>query len=194
MNFRNLILIVAVMLLLTHSDCKKCSDLTDPACGSSEYFPVQIGNEWTYSVGRDLEETVRIVGTKTIGASAYFVFENRFSLNENRDSSFIKVGVDGKIFRNVSGQDYLFLDFNRPINEWWDSYGGFKGMVQKRGVTIDTPAGTFKDCIQIFLDIPQVADDEQWFVFAPGVGSVAQPNAWFDIKLKSARVNGKSYP
>ena len=41
-----------------------------------------------------------------------------------------------------------------------------------KNLAVQTPSGTYSQCIQMFFDIPQFVDDEKFYSFAPQVGIV----------------------
>lgn len=92
-----------------------CNDSpTSPENAGLGYFPMQVGNRWTYQAG-DARWTidVEITGKTQIGLHSYFVFEERYSSSEQVYRRFFRAGSDAKVFINWEGQDRLYVDFER---------------------------------------------------------------------------------
>lgn len=191
MNRSAVILLLALLFL-------RCTEIIEPGDpAAKELYPLQVGNRWTYTStnpgisGIFIDE---VVGVRQIGAYRYFAIRHSRVNDPAADTSYLRVAEDGtiRIYRN--NRDQPFLNFYQPIDKRWPSYDGYWGVVQERGYSTTVPAGTFSNCLRIFLDIPFMADDEQWYIFAQGIGPIQRRSAWFGTMLLSAKVGSRSYP
>ncbi|HEX9652947.1 MAG TPA: hypothetical protein VGA99_04500, partial [bacterium] len=69
----------------------------------------------------------------------------------------------------------------------------YTGKIGQKDLDISVPAGTFENCIMVFHDIPQYADDEKLTIFARGVGPIEMTTFRMVFRLESAVVNGVRY-
>jgi hypothetical protein len=184
-----------VLLSLTAVCCTRVTAPDDPS--TNEYYPLQVGNRWIYAStnpgigGTFIDE---VVGIRQLGEHQYFAIRYSRSNDAAADTSYLRIAEDGTIRIYRSRADQMFVDFRHPVNHRWPSYDGYWGVVQERGSSVTVPAGTFPNCLKIFLDIPFLADDEQWYTFAQGIGPIERKTAWFGVKLVSAKVGSRSYP
>ncbi len=58
---------------------------------------------------------------------------------------------------------------------------------------IDTPAGTFSDCIVLAFESPGALDGDIAYAFAPNVGIVYMSGAWIDERLSFAVVKDDTF-
>ena len=166
------------------------------------YFPLQVGNRWTYGlVGSDSSVTkwrYEIVGKKRIGRYDYFILQRSFEATGFVDSTFYRPGPGGQIFVNRDASlflDELYIDFGRAPGQKWHSFGEYEAWISRKGFTKRVPAGVFNNCVEVAFDIPGAVDDEFWDVYAPGVGLIEMNSAWISgVKLQSAVVNGVRFP
>lgn len=187
--------VVIVLLALVSLHCTRITEPDDPT--TKEFYPLQVGNRWTYvSTNPGIPGTFidEVVGTRQIGAYRYFAIRYSRLNDPAADTSYLRVAEDGTIRIYRSTRDQPFLNFYQLTNVHWPSYDGYWGVVQERGYNTTVPAGTFSNCLRIFLDIPFLADEEQWYTFAQGIGPVERRSAWFGVILVSAKVGNRSYP
>ncbi len=166
---------------------------TAPETAGLGYFPLQVGNRWTYSLTYPSGTywlKHEIVGITTIGAHDYFVFRRTFDLAVQPDTTYYRTDGRGRVFINWQGQDALYIDFNRGVGESWESYGEYIAKINKRNFQSKVPAGRFQNSIEVFFDYPPAIDDELWEVYAPGAGRVEIRGQIGIIQLQSAVVNG----
>jgi len=142
-----------------------------------DYFPLQVGNSWTYTNGKE-EKTFTIIGTKEINGHTYYKFDDYWI--EPRE-----------------GEEFLFR-WNRKRVLMWDSWwyyahglrverynfsdrdgwgaGSVLGIarLKQRDVTCNVPAGEFSNCINFqFLAMECGPDAYQYGEYlAPYVGNV----------------------
>jgi hypothetical protein len=181
---------------LPNIGCNDGLNSASPELAGLGFFPMKIGNRWEYELDNfdDFKWTVEVVGKTTFGPYQYFIFEMNSTLGTRPDSTFYRAAALGQIFINWQGKDALFIDFNRPVGKKWDSFSEYNGVINKKGFTIVVPAGRFEGSIEVFFDIPQAIDDENWNVYAPNVGLVETRGQIGSLQLTSAFVNGISIP
>jgi hypothetical protein len=161
---------------------------------TSEYFPLQVGNKWTYKwLLNDLEWTGEVTGTKVIGSHQYFVFIRTYPDNFI-DTSYFRVDSNNVIIINFLNEDYIYIDFERPIREEWQSYEHFFGYVRRRDLTVTVDAGTFTNVTEVFFDNTVVSDLYEFNHYAPNVGLVESYGFRRASILVNAVVNGVTYP
>ncbi len=188
--------IVLLPVVLALNSCDSDNTLSTPELAGLGYFPMQVGNRWTYSL-QNSEQTVwnyEIVDKTRIGYYQYFVLKRHFIPGIHIDSVFYRAGSSDKIYRHWQGKDALYIDFSRSRGKKWDSFGEYRGVINKMNISKTVPAGTFHNCIEVFFDIPMAYDDETWEVYAPQVGLLEMRGPKGSVQLKSAVVNGVSIP
>ncbi|MFQ5605304.1 MAG: hypothetical protein ACE5HS_18720 [bacterium] len=193
----NFILIIPLISFLL--GCDQDNSILPPEQAGLGYFPMQIGNQWQYAMTSNpaFQWEYEIVGKMKLGQREYFVFERRFDQGASVfvDSAFYRLAGIAKIYTYYQGRDALYIDFGRAKGHRWKSYSEYDGIMNQKGFTKTVPAGQFKDCVEIFFDIPQAIDDENWETYAPGVGLLEMYSGWIpNVQLQSAFVNGVSYP
>ena len=162
---------------------------------SNKYFPIGKGDLWTYkNVGKNFTWTIEVVGARTINEKEYFIFKRSFENSAYSDSSFYRVGENGKVFINYFEIDFLLIDFNLGNGTEWQSYGAFKAGISNTDEVVLAPAGNFTNCIEVSFDMPVTEGPERVCKYAPGVGLVEYKTADGLSKLISANVDGVSYP
>ena len=185
-------LLTVLTILFSQNACEDGSSPFFPRL-SEEYFPLQVGNRWTYSLQYPSGTYVlqyEIVDTRTIGSHEYFVSRRSFDLAVNQDSSYYRIDASGRIFTNREGEDALYIDFNRDVGESWESYSDYVARISKRDFEMNVPLGRFENCIEVFFDYPPAIDDELWEVYSPGIGPVEFRGQIGSLQLVSAVVNG----
>lgn len=179
-----------LLLLLLVSGCT--SNPLTPEQQSLRYFPLQVGNTWTYALPHDstFHWTFTIVDTARIGGQNYFVFERRFNASGTPDSIYYRTNGKSIIYERFAGKEKVLVDFTKPLNKQVESGGGFYTLV-KRFFTKTVPAGKFEDCIQVAFDpFPNAIDDEHAHVYAPDIGLIEISGQIGSMQLLTAVVNG----
>jgi hypothetical protein len=142
----------------------------------TSYFPLSLGNEWTYrardtfSHKETIADTSRINGLLFYGLSIGGVEPHQW-FRQSNDSVFV---IEG----SKSNPEYMLYDFAADTKDSWDlppprfcTYGTRITLVSKED-TVETPAGTFTGCYH--LSHQQHCFDagiyNTWF--AKGVGRV----------------------
>lgn len=156
---------LAVLAALALVACAKNATIAEPPpkYRAADYQPLAIGNQWTYAgkvMGQPVQKTITIVGVR----DGYFV-----------DDANGRLRVDSTGLRD--DKRYLLQD---PIKRGhsWASIVSVASTeryeIVDTGFTVNTPAGSFDDCILVrgTNRIDQRREMLNEWTFAPGVGIV----------------------
>jgi hypothetical protein len=186
------ILMICILPIIFLNSCDEESSPFFPAL-QSEYFPLQVGNRWTYKwLLDDQQWTAEVKGTRIIGPHLYFVYARSYP-DGFVDTSYFRVDSNNVIIINYLNEDYIYIDFERPIREEWQSYPDFFGYVRRRNLTVTVDAGTFNNVTEVFFDNTVVSDLYEFNHYAPDVGLVESFGFRRASILVSAFVNGIFY-
>lgn len=158
--------------------------------GKADYFPMQVGNSWTYSFN-DAEWNVQITATKIMGGNLYFLFVRNFG--GEIDTTYFRK-VENVIYINYLGADYIYIDFNKATGEEWQSYENFYVKINKMNMNVEVAAGNFNNVIEILLENSSVSDLFEFNRYAPNIGLIESIGFRRKSELKFAFVNGILYP
>lgn len=182
-----------IIIVCFNISCNKENNLLFPLF-TSEYFPLQVGNKWTFESSFDNNIWVyEITDTKVFDEHVYFERVLTFSDGTNMKDYF-RVTENNIVLIYFEGRDYIYINFEGPIGEVWDSFGQNFGYVRQRNLSAQVDAGTFNDVLEIFFDNRAISDVYEFNHYAPGVGLVESIRFRFILSLTSARVNGINYP
>ncbi len=151
----------------------------------SSYFPLNLGNEWSYTI-RENPHTEKIIDTSTINGKLYYGLSTfpdivDFWLRASNDSVFTAYG---------DSTEYLLYHFGGNIGDtiqlshFGCSFGNNVILMGKQD-TVTTPAGIFTNCIH-FKHIAYCMDAgmiESWF--AKGVGKIR----YSDMSIGGSRIH-----
>ncbi len=145
---RKLLLIFSLSifsLLLGSCDNNPVSSLKQ-----QEFLPMAVGNRWTF-VESIFERKTEVIGNATINGKDYFVLEQHLTSITGSPVNYFLFREAGrnKIYINVDGKEFLYADFNRPLNESWPSYDGYTARIMQKDFDLETPAGTFSHTVKI---------------------------------------------
>lgn len=168
---------------------------------ASDYFPLQINNEWDYYFSESgvadtiLSTFYSVFDTVSFNKKKYFAYGEDLNYPE-----YYRSDSSGHIFRYIDGNDVLWFDFTKAVG---DSYKidlppsdlHYHVQVLGRNEIVENHAGRFENCISLFFDDPYQVDDAFQLWFSKDVGIVKRflPHAIIE-QLYSANVNGKIYP
>ena len=154
------------------------------------YFPLEIGNSWTYCSSQDtiykriylIKDTINIEGKKC------FLY--------GRDNDIVNdtlwKDTNGNVWKKNNDIFTLWFDFTKDSGAVYHYPGylidSFNVLVRK-SLSIETYVEEFENCIQLQFDIPTFIDDEIWYTFAPEIGIIRKEGAWSNDILYSAIVN-----
>lgn len=165
------------------------------------YFPLHIGDERHYVRPDYLPDTsyikvYQVYDTVSYGGRTYFPYGvTRSSALYYRPDSL------GNVYQysTIDSTERIWFKFQVAEGDTYQSPDRHDWTwivtVVSRHDTVETPAGLFTECIHLFLDVPQVMDEEHAYIFAPGMGIVALYGGWQPyIVLYRATINGTYYP
>lgn len=173
------------------------------------YFPLQIGNEWTFefpiwtpSSGDTLvTENYNITKKKQINGREYYGFSYKNGMPffpgnwiiENLDTIFIRQNEEEDIMILVDDSEWLYFTFN---TELLDSLIRTKirnvdyfFMVESFDDKVNTPIGLFDKCYKILNYFPAIKGTEHYIWFAPGYGPVKIYYPELDVTYQLVKIN-----
>jgi hypothetical protein len=179
------ILLVSWLFLLS---CENDLSLNPPYLNN--YFPLAKGNSWTYynPFYENEKITYKIIDKIFLNHKTWYLYGVGNSWQDT-----LRVDELGRVRRFYQGKEIIWLDVTRPNKSTYTldyKIGNDTYIVYvKRNVEIKTSAGHFKNCIDLFFDIPRAVDDEHGYILAPGVGIVKIYGAWTNIELLSYQIS-----
>jgi len=191
------VLFTFIFLLLL--SCSKDKNPLEPLdIYSSKYFPLKVGNTWYYDSPTPQTHPwamKMIRDSARIDKKIYYIW----TYGEGVDIyDTVRVDESGRILKYIDGDEYVWFDFTQPTDatyrfdypEIWGTKVYYFQVHVTTNRTCETPAGIFEDCIVLWFDIPEVADEQTEYTFAPNIGVVRIAGGWSDKKLTSAVING----
>ncbi len=144
---------------------------------AQDYFPLEVGNTWTYYSNNDTTNTItyHISDSINIGDKKYFLYGmNHPYLYSYIDT--IRKDSYGNIWKKVNGIDHLWYDFTKDNGTVYtfpsfDSLYAYEVKLFKY-FTVETNNGIYSQCIELSFDIPQYRDADILYTFAPKVGLI----------------------
>jgi len=171
---------ILMALVLVLAGCQRQAKATL----AETYFPLNVGNSWTYTNGTE-ELTFTIIGTEEIDGHTYYVFDDYFNIfppppngewrvTRGRETLFRYDSESDRVLMIWAGEDAVRYDF---MGTGWysEAAGGGWCRLKQSGVTCNVPAGEFSDCINFQFDWwPGEEPDEYAHgeYLAPGVGNI----------------------
>ena len=169
-----------------------------------DYFPLQVGNSWTYE--RKVQTTrfaytidyitITITRTEEINGNTYYVFS---------DGRAYRKSADGNIQEYIAGEERLLYDFSSEGDEvsFWTyelSIPGAYSLMERIKVDyIMLPLGRFDDAYLFFYSLSGGERGVETYL-VPSVGMVkliisdlSLGETESSLSLLSAMVNGKQY-
>jgi hypothetical protein len=166
---------------------------SDQSQEANRYFPMQIGNSWTYyEIG--IEEPlapITIIDSIRINGDLCFYY----GVDKSRAQILCSDSLD-RIWEYKDNRKILWFDFTLTEQ---DSYHYiFDDTVldyivkASRNRLVQTDIGMLDSCIFFYFDDPDAVDEEYSYTFAPGIGLIETSTGMGIFhKLKSAIINGK---
>lgn len=161
-------LVCAGIVILALAGCQKEARATL----AETYFPLHVGNSWTYANYDEPIEppppggppivrfTFTITGTEEIDGHTYYKFNDYFNIYPpppngehrvtiGRETLFRYDSEADRVLMIWAGEDVIRYDFRGGV---WT--GGVYGLsrLKQSNVTCDVPAGEFSDCINFQFD------------------------------------------
>lgn len=168
---------------------------------TTRYFPLEIGNTWTYITVFDppglpydttwydpngIEETVAFNDT------LYYVAPHPFALADT-----LREDENGRIWARVGGSDVLLFDFTLEEGETYtfdhNRYQTTYEVTIQRNLTWEKVAGRFENVVRFYFDVPGSIDEERTYTFAPGAGMLYAVDGGGDwMELHTAFIGGRT--
>lgn len=177
-------ILLSFLLLLSLVFVTACSPspaepIKDPKATLAEYFPLQVGSSWQYEgIGNEFASyTSKVTHQKDskgqIVLSSGTVTANRYEITENsilhtyQQHEFYE---DASILDNASNIDGVILKLPLEIGSTWTSQGNTCEIIDTKA-TVETPAGTFQDCIAVKTTYKDSGNHSVHY-YAKGIGLV----------------------
>lgn len=150
---------------------------------SQNYFPVEPGKEWVYQYNGSYNpsgeaKTEVVIGEEKVkkGEEMYFemnsVFTSTGSSEPVLSQTFLRQTQDGAVYGinpEISEDEYLFLPASPTEGKVWTGLSG-KSAVINTDEDIETPGGTFNDCVVVESSAGEV---KAYSYYQEGKGLVA---------------------
>jgi len=147
---------ILMALVLVLAGCQRQARATL----AETYFPLNVGNSWTYTNGTE-ELTFTIIGTEEIDGHTYYKFNDYFnigppppdgewSVTRGRETLFRYDLAEDRIIMRIGPHDYDYeiTRYDFTGNEWNPSTGIGWCQLTQIGITCKVPAGEFSNCIK----------------------------------------------
>lgn len=159
--------------------------------GAEVFFPLNQGDKWVFNDGGQ-DWTLETGGIHRLGGTDYTAMVRVYQ--RSSDTSYFRTDGADRVFIYWEGKEYLYIDFARSTGDIWSTYNDFTGAIEEKGKILSLPAGTFDNVTQVIFNNSAIQDAYEFRDFAAGAGLV-QITAFRRVsKLKSANVNGITYP
>lgn len=175
-------------------------DSREVSAADYNYFPLRVGNTWYYGYPippSNPWEIKTIRDSLFINGLTYYIwtYGDGVSIFDT-----LRADEQGNIWKYHHAEDYLWFDFRSdsgavyyfpPMDIGQDEREKCKVYVE-RNLVVETPAGTFENCISFKFDVYQERDEEITYFFAEEVGPIAfKVGLAGTERLTGAIINGK---
>ncbi len=163
-----------ILTINSSINCEKDMNPFIPNNKSDSFYPLNIGNQWTYN--EQFPNTESVADTAIINGTTYYniksshIIQPDFWIRENDNIVYF--------FDTQSNSEHILFDFKTKSGDSWDMPDGFGCTIGDRielvsdSETISTPIGTFHNCYH-FHHKTRCMDGglrDTWF--AKGIGIV----------------------
>lgn len=160
---------------------------------AQDYFPLQVGNSWTYCsiIDTTYKRTYQVTDSISIRGQNYFLYGSVRTV----DRDTIRQDPHGNILKMINGAEHLWFDFTKDSGAVYScpAYDKYIYTIEvAKPFIVKTWCGTFANCICFDTYIQQAVDSNTSYTFAPGVGLIQQYGAKGSDRLYSALINGIS--
>jgi len=198
----------SVLIALLSVVMVSCSDTLEDSNSEDSYFPLSVGNSWTYSFDlytpegpdtRTIEH--QVIAEKDADGTSYaeFSIPMPFFPDEwiipNIEGQFLREDEAGNILTIIDSTEYLYFLFdNAPTDsliklvlddqDYWI-------YIESKDQTIDSDVGSFSGCHKVLCYFPQIKGTEYFIWFSPGTGPVQiyYPELNITYKLTNYSIN-----
>lgn len=155
----------------------------------SEYFPLQISNEWNFELaGKD-----RIVDITDLNGIKYYKF-----VNDSGTTSYYRKLEDRIYFKSSleESKEEIMFDLAADIDETW-AFGPGYVTLNDRNATINIGATQIDSCLQFSFHNKDLIDYGSTIWLAPGIGLIQRTcqecfgSSFETLKLETALINGQ---
>lgn len=176
--------------------CEDEKDQITVTADEFSYFPLELGSRWEYEgigpASINGSATFTIVSIENINGKEYYAMETLYSDDgrgwSSRDTVFFRIDERGFVYEinNNAGER------NRFRLGATEGYRWTMASFSKHNFNVVTTIGDFelesetlRDCKTYSYDIPQMADEEHYYILAKDIGIVQHGNSWgFNYRLK----------
>ncbi|MFH1612342.1 MAG: hypothetical protein ABIB46_01205 [bacterium] len=130
----------------------------------ADYFPLNIGNKWEYSISGYIISYDEITGIEVINGKTYYIQKDSYG---NIIDKLRAENNNVYYYYSSINNDLLLYKFNANVGEKWNL--NMSEMVS-RTETVITPAGTYTNCLHIVYFYPySTTKIEYWFADNIGI-------------------------
>ena len=163
---------------------------------TSSFFPLAIGNHWTYGSIWDttLQFECRVFDTARVNGLLYYLHSGG-SLDDI-DNSYppvdtVRLDTLGRLWRYEGGKEYMLFDFTHGNYASYTTYPEVDTVIVNYLQDTTVPAGRFTVCVDLYFR-RSFNDESVGFIFARGVGIVEKYGPFLlPSVLLRAVVNGR---
>jgi hypothetical protein len=148
---------------------------------ADEYYPLHVGNSWTYLGDDRATRTFTLIAAQTVDGTTYYEFDDCFQAcgfpgwhpEDGVDLLLRYDAESAKVLQYCpcNKQDIVRLDFS---GQMWGPCGN---QLVQSGFSRAVPAGAFDDCVQ--FEYAMLVDCGVFHeILAPGVGTIAFFSSW----------------
>jgi hypothetical protein len=169
-----------------------------PKAKAADYFPLQVGNRWTYSpsYGNEGDRVDRIIGKEEVNGTLTYIWNRQEAPNDNynekrwlaKDDTYLKIykiwGNEGINPAVIFTPPWIMFKLNPVVGDTWEfegDLGPFHGKstfyVESTTDSITVAAGSFNNCIRVreynvltWSDGTKYEYEKKWY--APDVGLI----------------------
>ncbi len=141
----------------------------------SNYFPLQINNEWRYETFYENwydGPITKIIDTISLSGNKYYLFSKS---NEVKNDT-VRIDEFGRVWKYNNNQEQIWLDFTTDTTYYFYEYYPQYDIIDTFEVTpekyseFDFGSTTYDSCISFWFDNPKAYDEEKDYLFLPGIG------------------------
>jgi hypothetical protein len=211
-NLRTTLKKLVLMSCLSLSFLYSCHDYGVSPDNHTNYFPLQLGNEWRFEYpywtpwSGDTTARVysKLVASKNVNGKEYFAFDKDLPffpyhpfvkrlIGGDLNTIFIRQSERGDIMLLVDDSEWLYFTFNASLldslvrTKIRDADYFFK--IESFDDTVNTPIGPFDKCCRVLNYFPAIVGTEHYIWFAPGYGPVKIYYPELDVTYRLVRIN-----
>ena len=143
---------------------------TDTLCdgiGSTSYYPLALGNKWSYSGGITGSNTSTVQQMTTQNSVVYFMIDQIVGAEY-----YYRVAPNGDIYElSLPSTEALVVPANPTVNQQWNSFNSTTKKVISLNETVSTPSCTYSGCLYIMKYSSSGAPSSEIY-YKSGIGLV----------------------